>query len=161
MASSIFAERFTLETGWVVAAGLAGATADFAYASGLGMRHGRAFSRIWQTVASGWLGKASFRGGAVTATLGLVTHVLIALAMAAAYAQASAHIPALLERPIWCGAAYGLLLYLVMYRLVLPLRWPTAFPSWDGLRSVADIAIHIVVGLAISLVLASGATALG
>ncbi|MBA3759414.1 MAG: hypothetical protein H0X07_02700 [Gemmatimonadales bacterium] len=38
--------------------------------------------RIFQSVAAGLLGQASFEGGAATAALGLALHYLIALTMA-------------------------------------------------------------------------------
>ena len=44
---------------------------------------------IWQSVASGLLGKASFEGGNATAALGLTLHFFIAFCMALAYVLAS------------------------------------------------------------------------
>jgi len=39
-----------------------------------------------------------------------------------------------------------------MYGVVLPLRFPAAFPRRDGIQSVTDVASHVGVGLAIALV---------
>lgn len=141
----------------VVKAALAGALLDFIYPNIVGALHGRTVMQVWQGVASGWLGKAASRMGWTSAGLGLVTHLGIATAMAATYALAALRLPVLLARPWLCGAIYGLGLYGVMYRIVLPLRFPTAFPRWDGLQSVCDIAIHIGVGLLIALILARAA----
>lgn len=137
----------------IVAAGLAGAAVDGLYASAVGVIHGRTVMRVWQGVASGWLGKAAGDGGLATMALGLATHVAIATCMATAYAAVASRVTLLYRRPLACGALYGLVLYAVMYRLVLPLRWPTRFPRWDGWLSMADIASHVGVGLAIALVL--------
>jgi hypothetical protein len=137
----------------LVAAGLAGAAVDGLYATALGVIRSGSALRPWQGVAGGWIGKAARDGGAASAALGLATHLGIALCMAAAYAAMASRAKILYQRPLVCGALYGLGLYLVMYRLVLPLRWPAVFPRWDGWISVADIASHVGVGLAIATVL--------
>jgi hypothetical protein len=134
-------------------AGLAGAAVDFAYATTLGLIDGRGPVKVWQGVASGWLGKAAREGGLASAGLGLATHIGIATCMAAVYALAAARLPILYRRPLLMGALYGLPLYAVMYRVVLPLRWPGVFPRWDGMKSGLDVMAHVGVGLAIALVL--------
>jgi len=143
----------------IAMAGLAGALIDFVYATAMGAIAGRSPVRVWQGVAGGWLGKAASDGGLASAGLGLVTHVGIATCMAAAYALAAMRLSILYRRPALMGALYGLPLYLVMYRVVLPLRWPAIFPKWDGARSLGDIAAHVGVGLAIALVLSRRAAA--
>ena len=137
----------------VVVAGLAGAAVDFVYATTLGLVDGRGPVKVWQGVAGGWLGKAARDGGLASAGLGLATHVGIAACMAAAYALAATRLPILYRRPLLMGALYGLPLYGVMYRIVLPLRWPGVFPRWDGMKSVLDVLAHVGVGLAIAFVL--------
>jgi hypothetical protein len=136
----------------ILLAGLGGGAVDFVYASGMAMAHGRPFLRVWQGVASGWLGDAAASGGLASMALGIATHFGIAICMAAAYALVAARAPLLYRRPVACGLAYGVVLYLVMYRVVMPLRWGAALP-WNGLRSVADIASHIGVALVITVVL--------
>jgi hypothetical protein len=137
----------------LVMAGVAGAAVDGLYASAVGLMHGRSVVRVWQGVAGGWLGKQASEGGVASMLLGLATHFGIAICMAAAYAAVASRVRLLYRRPVLCGALYGLVLYLVMYRIVLPLRWPAVFPKWDGVQSLADIASHVGVGLAIALVL--------
>jgi hypothetical protein len=137
----------------LVTAGLAGGAVDAIYATSLGLIRSGSALRPWQSVASGWIGPAARDGGGA-AGLGLLTHFGIALCMAAAFAVAARRMKVLYRRPLVAGALYGLVLYLVMYRVVLPLRWPTIFPRWDGWISVADMASHVGVGLAIALVLA-------
>lgn len=137
----------------VATAGLAGAAVDFVYATTLGLIDGRGPVKVWQGVAGGWLGKAAGHGGLASAGLGLATHVGIATCMAGAYALAATRLPILYRRPLLMGALYGLPLYGVMYRIVLPLRWPGVFPRWDGMKSVLDVLAHVGVGLAIAFVL--------
>jgi len=137
----------------VATAGLAGAAVDFVYATTLGLIAGRGPVKVWQGVAGGWLGKAAGEGGLASAGLGLATHVGIATCMAGAYALAATRLPILYRRPLLMGALYGLPLYGVMYRIVLPLRWPEIFPRWEGMKSVLDVLAHVGVGLAIAFVL--------
>lgn len=137
----------------IVLAGLGGGSVDLVYASCVGVVHGRSILRVWQGVASGWLGKAAAEGGLASMALGIATHFGIALCMAVAYALVAARVKLLYQRPVLCGIGYGLVLYVVMYRIVLPLRFPAVFPRWDGLQSVTDIASHVGVGLVIAILL--------
>jgi len=141
----------------ILAAGLLGGLLDFVYASFLAVvLVGAPFARVWQGVAVGWLGDGALEMGWVSAAIGVVTHFAIAVVMAAVFAAAATKLPVLLRRPWLSGALYGLILYLAMYLVVLPLRFPDTFPRWDGVQSWMDIAAHIGVGLIIALVLARG-----
>jgi hypothetical protein len=137
----------------VLLAGLAGGAVDFVYASALAILRGRGFERPWQTVASGWMGKAAAEGGWGSVALGIVTHFGIATVMALAYVLAASRLHILKRRPLLCGVLYGLVLYGVMYGIVLPTRFGRAY-QWNGMISVMDILAHIGVGLAIALVTA-------
>lgn len=136
----------------ILLAGLAGAMVDGLYASAKGLVKGIGVERVWQSVAGGWLGPAAREGGLGMAALGLATHVGIALAMAAVYVLARRRLPILRRRHWPAAIAYGLGLYAVMYLAVLPLRWPGIFPRWDGLFSLADVAAHVGVALAVAAV---------
>src|SRR5688500_16084412 len=48
--------------------------------------------RVFQGIAAGLLGREAFRGGMVTAALGLGLHVFIALVVVATYFALSAHV---------------------------------------------------------------------
>ena len=107
---------------------------------------------ILQSIAAGLLGKDSFDGGMGTVALGAFLHVFIACAMAAVYNLGCRRWPALYQRPVFFGAIYGVLLYLAMTYIVLPLSqaMPLPFiPSWF----IASVASHILfVGIPIALV---------
>jgi uncharacterized membrane protein YagU involved in acid resistance len=110
---------------------------------------------IWQSVASGLLGKASYDGGSATVLLGLALHFFIAFLMALVYVLASRRLPVLTARPVLMGVLYGLVLYLVMNFVVVPLsaigpRFPTSLKS-----VVLPLLPHILfVGPAITLITA-------
>jgi len=96
--------------------------------------------RIFQSVATGLLGRASFDGGAATAALGLALHFAMATAMAAAYALAARQWRVLRERPLPLGAAYGVFLYTFMQFVVLPLS-----AAGHGSRDATWITLSVVV----------------
>ena len=107
-------------------------------------------TRIFQSVAAGLLGEASYEGGATSAALGLLLHFFIACTMAVAYYLAARRLPALARRPIPFGIAYGLLLYVVMNYVVVPLSAAGAGsrdPTWIALT----VAVHaFLVGIPIA-----------
>lgn len=106
---------------------------------------------VWQSVAAGLLGKASYEGGNATAVLGLALHFSIAFVMALVYVRAARRLPVLVQRPIVMGVLYGFALYLVMNFVVVPLS-AIGFhaPSLNG--AIRALIPHILfVGPAIAL----------
>src|SRR5215212_7919083 len=77
--------------------------------------------RIFQSVASGLLGRASYDGGVPTFLMGLLLHFVVATCIAAVYYAASLLLPVLIRRAVVCGLIYGMLAYLVMTYVVVPL----------------------------------------
>ncbi len=76
---------------------------------------------VLQSIASGLLGRAAYRGGIATAVLGTALHFGIALAVVTTYYLASGRIPSLVRRPWVYGPLYGLVVYCVMTFVVVPL----------------------------------------
>lgn len=103
--------------------------------------------RILQSVATGVLGKASYEGGSKTAALGAGLHYFIIAMFVLAYYVASRWIPALAQRPVACGLAYGLLLYLLMNYLVLPLSRAGQSGSFNVPWELSSIAMHALIGV--------------
>jgi len=136
----------------VVAGGLVAGALDLCYALLFSASHGVAPMRILKSVASGLLGRAALDGGAAMAVLGTLLHFAMALVMAGAYYLTSTRWPTLARRPLVGGAAYGVLLYVVMNFVVIPL---SAFPgkvSLDPTLLVANVMAHVVlVGIPIAL----------
>jgi hypothetical protein len=63
--------------------------------------------RIFQDVAAGLVGEASFQGGWSTAALGLALHFLIAITTAAVYYLVALRWPLLWGQPLLSGTIYG------------------------------------------------------
>jgi uncharacterized membrane protein YagU involved in acid resistance len=76
---------------------------------------------ILHAIASGLLGKASFRGGTATALLGLVLQWGMSIVIAAIYVAVTAARPVMRRRWLASGVAAGVVIFLVMNYLVVPL----------------------------------------
>lgn len=138
---------------YVVAGGLVAGAFDIVYACGFWWwKAGVPPRRIFQSVAAGLLGPASFEGGAATAALGLGLHFFNALVMSAVYYMVATRWPILRRRLVLCGAGYGLILYAVMNYGVVPLS--AAGPgSKDPLWIALSVAVHVLlVGIPIALI---------
>ena len=83
---------------------------------------------ILRFVASGLLGKTAQDGGAAIALLGYGVQIAMSLIIAAIYVGASHRLAWLRERWIAAGLAFGVVVFLVMNFVVMPLsalaRWP-------------------------------------
>jgi len=77
---------------------------------------------VLQTVASGPLGDEIAHGPA-GAPLGLLVHFAIMAVMVAVYVLAASRIPALIRYWWLAGPLYGVMLWILMYWIVMPLRW--------------------------------------
>ena len=106
--------------------------------------------RVLQAIASGLLGPAAFQGGSRTAALGMFLHLAIAFGAAAAYYVISRRWQLLVRRPILSGITYGVIVYVVMNQVVLPLSRVNLRPSpWAVV--LAMVVVHMVcVGLPIA-----------
>jgi hypothetical protein len=107
---------------------------------------------ILQSIASGLLGAGAFQGGTQTAILGLFLHFVIALGAATVFYLASLRMRALWRHPFIAGAAYGLVVYVVMNFVVLPLSAFAVRPFQVNAAFFNLIFAHIVcVGWPIAL----------
>ena len=101
--------------------------------------------RLFQYIAAGLLGRDAARaGGLATAFLGGFLHYFIAFGAVVVYYVASRRIPFLTRRPWIAGPIYGVLVYLFMNLVVVPLstlhRTPDLTPSLGLLN---QILIHM------------------
>jgi hypothetical protein len=108
--------------------------------------------RIFQSVASGLLGRASYEGGRGTFLLGILLHFVVATCIAAVYYLASLKLPVLIRHAVISGLIYGLIAYLGMNYIVIPLSAiglrPTSFRTFLP----AFIAHAFLVGLPVALI---------
>jgi hypothetical protein len=105
--------------------------------------------KLFQTIAVGVLGKASHDGGVAAAWLGAGLHLFMATMFVLVYALVARRMPQLLLKPFVHGPLYGVVLYLVMNFVVLPLSrvdaHPTlAHPDWIILSILAHMVFGVV-----------------
>ena len=102
-------------------------TLDIVFAAILTLMRGREIADMLRFVASGPFPAAS-EMGASGAVLGLVVHFTLMAIMVAWFVIAARNVPALTDRPWLAGLIYGLITWAVMNLIVVPLRFPVAWP---------------------------------
>lgn len=99
---------------------------------------------ILHSIASSVLGPAAYEGGAAAALLGSALHFAVSFAFVAAYVVVSARVRVLRTRPLLFGPAYGVVAYVIMTFVVVPLSlldtrpWPPPM-----LNLAASVFIHL------------------
>ena len=142
--------------GRILTATLTAGTLDIAWAAADTLLAGRPVAGMLRAVASGPFPDASQWGAAGAAT-GLLINFVIMAAMAAIFMLAHARLASVRAHPLLAGAAYGVGLWLVMYGLVLPLRFGAPFPSSEPVEIAKQLFAHVVlVGLVFGLVARGG-----
>src|SRR5688572_19347369 len=132
-----------------VSGGLAAGTLDIAAACIQSGLRGIGPARVFRAIASGVQGPPAFQGGAGTAALGLFLHYVIAFGAAGVFVLAARQWRALARHAVVAGAAYGVVVYLVMKYIIVP---ASRFPSRGNPIDLVQVAIHIFcVGLPIGL----------
>lgn len=132
---------------------LVAGTLDILFAAILTLLRGGEPANMLRTVASGPFPKAG-DWGAAGAWLGLATHFTLMAVMAAVFVVAANHRPAITAKPIQWGVIYGLLTYVVMNLIVVPLRFPAAWPP-KPVGIATQLFAHIVlVGVPIAIIAA-------
>ncbi|HEY0332773.1 MAG TPA: hypothetical protein VGC74_03560 [Stenotrophomonas sp.] len=129
--------------GAILAGGAVGGALDLAFALGLAASHGVAPERVLRTIASGLLGQAAFEGSPAVAWLGVACHFALSLGWAGLFCAMALRWPVLLRRPWVSGPLFGVLVFLGMRLVVLPL---SAFPrpvSFPPLSSALDLLSHM------------------
>jgi len=135
----------------LLATAIAG-TLDIGMAAIETSRAGKPVAGMLRAVASGPVPDAA-NWGAAGAVLGLAVHYAIMAVMAAVFILARDRIAWVRAHTLIAAALYGVVLWLVMYGLVLPLRFGAPFPSHDPTALAKQLFAHVVlVGLTIGLV---------
>ena len=108
--------------------------------------------RILQGIAVGLIGRGAFTMGARSALLGLLLHYFIATTWATIYIFASRRLP-LSRRPFLWGGLYGLVVYIVMNYVVVPLSRIGPRPTPPPVPLINAIAALVFcIGIPIALI---------
>lgn len=137
--------------GW---AGFVAGSLDITAALVLAAREGKTPVHLFQAIAGGLLGMSSFQGGLATAMLGAFFHFLIAFTATAVFYAASRKFKFLVRHAIPSGLLYGVVVYVFMNDVVLPL---SAYHVKIALPPMAELIkgmsiIMFLVGLPIALI---------
>jgi hypothetical protein len=138
---------------WLIVGALVAGAFDITYAVVFSyFRSGVAPSRILQSVASGVLGRAAYDGDGPTAALGLALHFLNAFIITAIFFAVASSLRALVRKPVVVGAAYGVVVYLVMNYVVIPLSRIGTIPHPPTSVWVTGVLVHMfLIGVPIAL----------
>ena len=128
-------------------------TLDILFAMNLTIWFGREIGNMLRFVASGPFPAATGMG-ASGAILGLLVHFALMAIMAVFFMLFVRERPRLLASPILAGIGYGLLTYVVMNLIAVPLRFGTPLPP-KPISIATQLFAHIcLVGIPMALVAA-------
>jgi uncharacterized membrane protein YagU involved in acid resistance len=128
----------------VVLGGLIAGILDIAFAISFAAYNGTAPVRLLQIVASGAFGKAALSGGVPMAAFGLAAHFGLSVTWAGVYLLLARSMPRFVVRhALVAGVAFGVLVFLAMRLIVLPV---SAFPfpvRFKPVATVLDLLSHM------------------
>lgn len=126
-------------------------TLDILFATMLTLLRSKEPAAMLRFVAAGPF-PAATEWGAAGSLLGLTVHYTLMAIMVAIFTLAARRVPALTDSPLLWGLIYGLVTYGVMNLIVVPLRFPAAWPP-KALSIGTQLFAHIVlVGIPTSLI---------
>ena len=104
---------------------------------------------IMRAIASGLLGRAAFQGGLPVAALGLLLQWAMSLLIAAIFVFAAGRMSLLSRRWIAAGLLYGVMVFMVMEYVVVPLS-AAAKPHFTALSLAENLLAMLLFGLIVS-----------
>ena len=132
---------------------LVAGTLDILFAIILSLTYGRDPMAMLRYVASGPFPAATEWGAAGSVT-GLLVHFTLMAIMAAAYVWFARSRPYLAAKSVRAGVAYGLITYIIMNLIVVPMRFGMPV-SPRPIAIVAQLFAHVVlVGIPIAMITA-------
>src|SRR3982751_648918 len=126
----------------ILVATLVCGTLDILFAIVLTLLRAKDPAAMLRFVASGPFAQAT-QWGAAGSALGLLVHFTLMAIMVAAFVLAARRVPALADNPLLWGLVYGLVTYAAMNLLVVPLRFPAAWPP-KALSIGTQLFAHVV-----------------
>ena len=133
--------RRSILTPILVATAVCG-TLDILLAVVLTLLRGKEPAAMLRFVASGPFPRAT-EWGAAGSVVGLAVHFALMAVMVGVFVIAARSRPQLLDNPLVSGLVYGLITYAVMNLVVVPLRFPGAWPP-TALSIGSQLFAHIV-----------------
>jgi hypothetical protein len=126
----------------IIAATLVCGTLDILLAVLLTLMRGKGPDAMLRFVASGPFPEATDWGTAGS-LLGLAVHYCLMGIMVAVFVLSARSIPTLLDQPLLWGLVYGLITYVALNLVVVPLRFPAAWPP-KAMSIATQLFAHVV-----------------
>jgi uncharacterized membrane protein YagU involved in acid resistance len=109
-------------------------------------------TRLFQFIASGIFGKEAFTGGTTMALLGLLFHFILACLFAIAFYLIYPKIKLLSKNKVITGLVYGIVVWVIMNLVVLPLSKAPRLPLDPTQAAIGMAILMVCIGLPISLI---------
>ena len=109
-------------------------------------------TRILHGIASGLLGPGAFQGGFRTAALGLALHCLIAFVWTVVFFLAAREFKGLTRNRFLVGMVYGVVVWIVMNLIVLPLSHARRAPFNLTQAAIGAVILMLCIGLPIATI---------
>jgi hypothetical protein len=109
-------------------------------------------ARVLQSVAGGLLGRSAYEGGFATAALGLTFHLVIALSGLRCSSLPIRPSPFSQKSRVFNGVAYGLLIWLTMNLLVVPMSRIPARPFVLQNPVTGMLILIVMVGMPVAFI---------
>ena len=135
----------------IVIATLVCGTLDILWAVILTLWRGKDPAAMLRFVGSGPFPQATDMG-TTGSVLGLLVHFTLMAIMVAVFVLAARERPSLVDRPLLWGLVYGLITYVVLDLIVVPLRFPSAWPPAPTSIATQLFAHVALVGLPTALI---------
>ena len=139
----------------ILLAGLVAGTMDITAAClNAWIQSGVTPDRVFRYIATGVLGPPALTAGAGTAALGLFLHYVIATGWAVVFYIVSRFLGLMTEHPIPVGLGYGVVVYLLMNFVIVPLSQVPARrpPPQFHERAIQAGILMICIGVPIALI---------
>lgn len=107
---------------------------------------------VWKFVASGVFGKEALARGTVMIIWGLAFHFFIALSFAALFYLIYPQLRRFIGSPVAMGLLYGILVWVIMNLLVLPVSRVTTQPFEFSRVVIGASILMVCIGLPIALI---------
>ena len=138
----------------IIAAGLLVGTLDISAAIIKTLINGGNPVRMFQFIASGVFGKAAFAGGAAFAAYGLLFHYCIAMCWTIFFFLVIAKWKITAENRVLTGIMYGVFIWGIMSRVILPLSSAPALKFKWMQAIIAMLILIAAIGLPLSFMAA-------
>jgi len=127
----------------IVVAGLVAGALDILAAFASYVSQGATVEGILKYIASGLLGASALQGGMAMVWLGLLCHFVLTTGMATVFLLAAQRLRALTVHPWLWGSVYGVLTWVAMVYVVVPLSGVVGWKLPEGWSIVSGLLSHI------------------